>query len=87
MERGCQLFTQWGWENVGGVFSLDYEVVQCPSADVNIIQNAFGADGPTTKPFYCNYNNCNGEVKGGPWCNYAPDHCTGPCKGQACFQI
>ena len=45
LKKGCELFTSWGWTS--GDPDLTYEIVDCPSAYTDIIQNAFGPNGPT----------------------------------------
>lgn len=48
LQDGCALFAEWGWTS--GDPQLNYQVVDCPAAYLNIIRNAF--DGNGIKPFY-----------------------------------
>ena len=43
---------------------------------------------PTTGPpgtYYCNWQNCNGLVQGGPWCNESRERCVTGCGGMKDF--
>jgi len=46
IKKGCELFTEWGWKS-GSPSGLTYEAVECPSAFVDLIGNAFGPSGVT----------------------------------------
>jgi hypothetical protein len=44
LKKGCELFTAWGWRS--GDPTLNYELVECPSAFKEIISKSFDASGP-----------------------------------------
>ncbi len=46
LRSGCELFRAWGWTS--GNPALEYQVVECPTQYVNLIQAAFIATGPAT---------------------------------------
>merc|ERR1712157_466021 len=46
LQKGCQLFTDWGWK-ASAEIQLSYKVVDCPAAFISVIEGAFSPTGPS----------------------------------------